>query len=122
MDTSETGLEKITVNANAVSMPRSRFALTIDNASSAGDDSFITFVDHNKVEIVNEEEEELRRWIIRSRHAELFDENGDYTPSARFSMGLNMDVTPDVDFRLTRSFIRKKRTQFGRTQFSRPGL
>lgn len=92
--------EKITVNANAVSMPRSRFALTIDNASSAGDDSFITFVDHNKVEIVNEEEEELRRWIIRSRHAELFDENGEYTPSARFSMGLNMDVTPDVDFRL----------------------
>lgn len=92
--------EKITVNANAVSMPGSRFALTIDNASNAGDDSFITFVDHNKVEIVNEEEEELRKWIIRSRHAELFDRQNEYVPSARFSMGLNLDVTPDVDFRL----------------------
>lgn len=90
----------IRVNADAVTGRGSRFALTIDNASSAGDNSFVTFVDHNKVEIVDEAEEELKRWIVRSNHARMFDSSNRPSMPATFQMGLNVDVTPDVDFRL----------------------
>ena len=50
--------EEVRIEADARTVGKSRFRFSIDYASTASESNFITFVDHNQVSIITEEEED----------------------------------------------------------------
>ena len=84
----------IVLSADAMAVGKSRFRISVDGASSAADNSFITFYNHNEKEkpVV-----EAKKSIIpkRKKPAET------QAAASRFRMGLNIDIDPQTLFELT---------------------
>ncbi len=82
--------ELVTLTASAASTGNSTFRFNTSFASSASDNSFITFYNHNDVERIEDDDDELpdfRSSAINSR-------------GTRFKMALNVDVQPNLLFGL----------------------
>lgn len=84
----------IHLDANARTVGKSKFRFSIDGASSAHDNSFITFVDHSadidQVPITEDNEFDT---VIEQ-------EEVTYAPDSKFTLGLNIDGTPELLFQL----------------------
>lgn len=87
--------QEVRITANARTVGKSRFRFSIDYASTASDNNFITFVDHNAVfkqpkpKTIDEEEEEMLREEIAKLES-----------SMRILLALNIDVNPQLLFQL----------------------
>ncbi len=85
--------DDIHLDATAQSVGKSRFRFSIDGASNAHDNSFITFVHHEEDdELTAEEEDEFASLIAEEEKV--------YRPDAKFTLGLNIDATPELLFQL----------------------
>ena len=84
----------IVLSADAIAVGKSRFRISVDGASSASDNSFITFYNHNK------KEEEVvvvkKKSVIpqRKKPAEVA------AAASRFRLGMNIDIDPQTLFEL----------------------
>lgn len=83
----------IMLTANAKAVGKSHFKISIDGASSAADNSFITFYDRNAKEKPEEEKEPRVLFPRRKKAAE-------YSAPSRFRLGLNIDIDPQTQFEL----------------------
>ena len=83
----------VRITANARTVGKSRFRFSIDYASSAGDNNFITFVDHNAVfkqtRTEDEDEEDLWREELQKIESTM-----------RVQMALNVEADPHLLFQL----------------------
>ena len=82
------------LTADAQAVGKSRFRISVDGASSAGDNSFITFYDRNK------RETEVKDSVITTilpRRKEAVASSG----NSRFRLGMNIDIDPQTQFELT---------------------
>lgn len=84
----------IMLTADAKAVGKSRFRVSVDGVSSAGDNSFITFYNHNVNEPVLTPKEKLASLLPRRKEAVK-----SYS-SSRFRMGLNVDIDPQTLFEL----------------------
>ena len=84
----------IVLTADAKAVGKSRFRISIDGASSASDNSFITFYNHNVNEPVQTPVEQLASIIPKRKKAA---QSG---TSSRFRLGLNVDIDPQTLFQL----------------------
>ena len=83
----------IMLTADAKAVGKSNFKICIDGASSAADNSFITFYDRNAKEKV-EEAKGPRVLFPRRKKAAV------YSAPSRFRLGLNIDIDPQTEFEL----------------------
>ena len=79
-------------SADAMAVGKSNFRISVDGASSAADNGFITFVDHNKPDTITIAPK--RHFIPKRKQAKVNDR-----PS-RFRLGLAIDVDPQTLFQL----------------------
>jgi hypothetical protein len=84
----------IMLTADAKAVGKSRFRVSVDGVSSAGDNSFITFYNHNVNEPVLTPKEKLASLLPRRKEAAK-----SYS-SSRFRMGLSVDIDPQTLFEL----------------------
>lgn len=82
----------ITFTADAKAVGKSNFRISVDGASSAADNEFITFFDHNKPDTITIKPK--RHLIPKRKQAAVND-----TPS-RFRLSLAIDVDPQTLFQL----------------------
>lgn len=82
--------ELVTLNATARTMGNSHFRFNVSYASSASDNSFITFYDRNNISQWKEEDDE----------DDLDFGQPQKTQSTRFKMALNVDIQPNLLFGL----------------------
>lgn len=78
----------IHLDATAATYGKSRLRLTIDGASSAHDNSFITFVDHDSTHLIVEQVEEDEFASMIQKEEEQWRQNN------KFTLSLGADVTP----------------------------
>ncbi len=81
--------ELVTLNATARTMGNSHFRFNVSYASSASDNSFITFYDRNDVSQWKQEDDD-----------DLDFGKPEQTQSTRFKMALNVDIQPNLLFGL----------------------
>lgn len=84
--------EEVKITANARTIGKSRFRFSIDYASSAGDNNFITFVDHNAV-VKQRPQDEDEEDSLREELAKI-------ESSIRVQMALNVEADPHLLFQL----------------------
>lgn len=81
----------VTLTANAVTTGNSTFRFNVSYASSASDNSFITFYNRNDVgRLTEDDDDEYFGSFLRT----------DFAPATRFKMALNVEVQPNVLFGL----------------------
>lgn len=86
--------DEVVLSANATSVGKSRFRMSVDGAGTADDNEFIKFTDHNQVKVsIDPEEDKLRDFIEKK----TINHDG---PKTRFLLGINMDITPELLFQL----------------------
>lgn len=84
----------IRLQANARAVGDSRFRMSIDGASSAGSDAFITWVDHNEVKLISTERDySIKKWVNP-----VFAKNGKLP--TRFVMDIGVEADPQLMFQL----------------------
>ncbi len=81
--------DEVRITANARSVGKSRFTLSIDNASSAADNNFVTFVDHNAIPPSPTEDEDID---LQDAEEEKL--------STRVLLSMNMDINQHLLFQL----------------------
>ena len=84
--------EEVKITANARTVGKSRFRFSIDYASSAGDNNFITFVDHNAI-VKQRPQDEDEEDTLREELAKI-------ESSMRVQMALNVEADPHLLFQL----------------------
>jgi len=84
----------IMLTADAVAVGKSRFRISVDGVSSAGDNSFITFYNRNDKEPSQNEKDSVRRILPRRKQAAISDTR------SRFRMNMNVDIDPQTLFQL----------------------
>ena len=83
--------EELKIDVNAKTVGKSRFRFGIDYASSAVDNNFITFVDHNAVIQTRPKEEEMDIVNAEPEEEKL---------KLRFQMNMNIEANPHLLFQL----------------------
>ena len=84
--------DAVVLSANAKSVGKSRFRMSVAGASTAAENEFITFTDHNK--ILQEEADE------RENHDFIEKKVLKHGPKTKFRMGMNIDINPELLFQL----------------------
>ncbi|MBQ9522470.1 MAG: translocation/assembly module TamB domain-containing protein [Paludibacteraceae bacterium] len=87
----------VKLTARAKTVGKSRFRLSVDGASTASESDFITFVDHNKVAIEEDEDEFKKKEEDRSFLARKYLVHG---PKTRFQLAMDLDINPELLFQL----------------------
>lgn len=82
--------ELVNLTANAVSTGSSNFRFNVSYASSAGENSFISFYNHNDVYRLEEDDEDDFGSLL----------NEEISQTTRFKMALNVEVQPNLLFGL----------------------
>ncbi len=82
--------DEVRITANARSVGKSRFTLSIDNASSAADNNFVTFVNHTVVPQKPTEDEDF----------DLLQAEEEEKAKTRVLLSMNMDINQHLLFQL----------------------
>ena len=84
----------IVLTADAIAVGKSRMRISVDGASSAADNSFITFYNHNEKTPTANEQRTVKSILPQRKKAAVSD------TKSRFRMGLNIDIDPKTLFQL----------------------
>ncbi len=89
----------IFLKAEATTVGKSQFRMSFEGANTAGENSFITFIDHNAKAAVNEDMARIRAEEDRSFLSEKKIIREGVEPS-HFHMQLDLNVTPEAEIQL----------------------
>ena len=85
--------DAVVLSANATTVGKSRFRMSVAGASSAADNDFITFYDHNIIENKKQTNLDIERSFIQKKKIL-------HGPKTKFMMGMNLDINPELLFQL----------------------
>lgn len=86
--------DDIVLTADAIAVGKSRMRISVDGASSAADNSFITFYNHNDKQPIVIEKHQNKSILPKRKQAAVSETR------SRFRMGLNIDIDPQTLFQL----------------------